>query len=1196
MSTLALPVLFCAAQVTVVAAVAAALATLARPVGPAASATACFSALMVTVALAATLLCPWPNWLPLEAVRPTSLVSPGVEQRVQTGPGPAVAAAEPASAAGAGSQLVSDERFWVAFVEALMQPRFKQPDEAATGFGQWASTCLGCAAFVLVALSLVGVGRLIAGLLTMRLYLRSSRPLSERRVTELAAELASRLGCTCRFELRQSGAASVPATFRWRRPVILLPAGWQTWPEDELRAVLAHELAHICRNDFPALLAAQFALALHFYHPLVHWLANRFRLAQEWMADALAAGVVGGRQPYLSALAALALRQSSRSVSWSARAFLPTRGTMLRRIEMLKDSSSSAVSMRLCWRLAIAGIVVATGFGAAGLRTPRSSPTPLVAAEQAAAEGSQPQGKRRAFSLAYVPRDAFLVAAARPAELINAPGGKQMANLFAELLKLLKGADLADPGLELARTNSITCVFLVAEVRRPEIVAPGAQATRPGTARPPRAPQPAAVIIRSQTEVDAKKVSAALVVNPTKAAHEGKLFYRNRTGDQACCYFPDCRTVVFAFSEAFMRRLIMAGRQGASGAKWADAWGVMAEDDAALLINLTVLRGLMELEMAHGPQQAKTLVAPFRPLWEEADAAAIGLSIRGKKLSLRGMAFCRDEGGARRFQDALVGAMSLARNAISKARQSAAASAEPEGQAARQAMDLAEAFLEHIKIRQTGKRVQLAATLPAADKEQAVSVLASAMQAARRMQATNRLKEIGLAMHLYHADQGHFPAAAIYDERGRPLLSWRVALLPYLGYQRLYQQFHLNEPWDSAHNRKLIARMPAVYRHPSDAPNSPYAAWYVFTGPETVFCDKHGTSMREIIDGLTNTILAVEAKRAVPWTKPEDIPYDAEKPLPALGGFYEGGFHALFCDGAVRFLSAADESRLRAMISKAGREIISTSRGQAGPAPAAVRPPPVAARAARGLAAPDQVVATVRRKAVAERAGGEPPWVSDRRRQAYFSDLFVIESGKMKLPPAEFERRLGQYLAAAERAGRLDDARRSLQALLDLMQNPRGFFRGFPESWYKRYGKRMRPYIAAIQKHLKRSLKARTPSAARSIQGTWKFVAAYDGGRPAPPAQIRNATVVISADQIAVRMSGKTAAQFNYRLDPLKGWIDLMTEGRSALGLYELKGNRLKICYSERSGGHRPDRFVSEPDSDNDVLWVLERIRADQRR
>src|SRR3712207_2423045 len=75
-------------------------------------------------------------------------------------------------------------------------------------------------------------------------------------------------------------------------------------------------------------------------------------------------------------------------------------------------------------------------------------------------------------------------------------------------------------------------------------------------------------------------------------------------------------------------------------------------------------------------------------------------------------------------------------------------------------------------------------------------------------------------MHNYHDAHGHLPAVANFDPRGRPLLSWRVHLLPFLNEEKLYKEFHLDEPWDSEHNKKLIPRMPRVYQGPNRGLNA----------------------------------------------------------------------------------------------------------------------------------------------------------------------------------------------------------------------------------------------------------------------------------------------------------------------------------------------------------------------------------------
>lgn len=204
--------------------------------------------------------------------------------------------------------------------------------------------------------------------------------------------------------------------------------------------------------------------------------------------------------------------------------------------------------------------------------------------------------------------------------------------------------------------------------------------------------------------------------------------------------------------------------------------------------------------------------------------------------------------------------------------------------------------------------------------------VAQARAAAQRAQSMNNLKQIALAMHNYHDTHKHFPAAVNCDADGKPLLSWRVHILPFLECEPLYEQFHLDEPWDSEHNRKLIDQMPAVYRCPaSKLREKGRASYVVAVGEGTVFPGREGVPIKEIKDGTSNTILAVEVddEHAVIWTKPDDLPFDPKNPGKGLGGLFEGGFSAAFCDGSVRFLSKEmDPKVLRALLTRAGGEVV----------------------------------------------------------------------------------------------------------------------------------------------------------------------------------------------------------------------------------------------------------------------------------
>ncbi len=187
--------------------------------------------------------------------------------------------------------------------------------------------------------------------------------------------------------------------------------------------------------------------------------------------------------------------------------------------------------------------------------------------------------------------------------------------------------------------------------------------------------------------------------------------------------------------------------------------------------------------------------------------------------------------------------------------------------------------------------------------------------------AVEHFKQIAVAIHDYYDANHHFPPAALYGPDGKTRYSWRVALLPFLGQKLLYDFYHFDEAWDSPNNRKVLEKMPDVFRRLEEPVESNNACCFALVGPDTVFDGKEGTKMESITDGTSCTILLVEAKRNIPWTKPEDIPCDPHKPLPALGGYFEGGFHVVMADMTVRFIpSTVSEKVLRALITKAGGE------------------------------------------------------------------------------------------------------------------------------------------------------------------------------------------------------------------------------------------------------------------------------------
>jgi hypothetical protein len=156
-------------------------------------------------------------------------------------------------------------------------------------------------------------------------------------------------------------------------------------------------------------------------------------------------------------------------------------------------------------------------------------------------------------------------------------------------------------------------------------------------------------------------------------------------------------------------------------------------------------------------------------------------------------------------------------------------------------------------------------------------------------------------------------------------------ILPYIEEDKLYKQFRLNEPWNSPHNIALVERMPATYAPPGRKkslipPN--HTICHVFIGKGAAFDGQDGLKLDcDFPDGTSNTLLFVEAGNPVPWTKPEEIPFDPAGPIPELRGFFKDGFRACCADGSRTFVRFdSPEAALRAAITRNGGDEFSLNR------------------------------------------------------------------------------------------------------------------------------------------------------------------------------------------------------------------------------------------------------------------------------
>jgi hypothetical protein len=203
------------------------------------------------------------------------------------------------------------------------------------------------------------------------------------------------------------------------------------------------------------------------------------------------------------------------------------------------------------------------------------------------------------------------------------------------------------------------------------------------------------------------------------------------------------------------------------------------------------------------------------------------------------------------------------------------------------------------------------------------------LDAQDRKVSNNNLRQVGLGIHNYHDVNGALPSNS-YGPDGKPLLSWRVHILPYVEQDALYRQFKLDEPWDGPNNRRLVSQMPRLYATPDTRARAGESKTFYrgFSHPGAVFAKParpgDRLSFARISDGLSNTVFVVEAGEAVEWTRPDDLDFSPSRPLPPLGAGRSGDkVLVLMGDGSTRYFSKTmPESMWRALITYNGNEVV----------------------------------------------------------------------------------------------------------------------------------------------------------------------------------------------------------------------------------------------------------------------------------
>jgi len=198
---------------------------------------------------------------------------------------------------------------------------------------------------------------------------------------------------------------------------------------------------------------------------------------------------------------------------------------------------------------------------------------------------------------------------------------------------------------------------------------------------------------------------------------------------------------------------------------------------------------------------------------------------------------------------------------------------------------------------------------------------------ARRVHCKNNLRQIRLALDLYHDEYNSLPPAYTTDANGQKLHSWRTLVLPFMEHEALYKQIDLSKPWNDPVNSALSSKMPEVYRCPSGNLRNGDTTYLGAVGEDFCFHPTTPRSLKDFSDGLSKTLMVLEVspQNAVPWMSPQDADLESimrltsNEPLP-----HREGFQGVMGDGLIRYFPADLPSETRkALLTISGNESIS---------------------------------------------------------------------------------------------------------------------------------------------------------------------------------------------------------------------------------------------------------------------------------
>lgn len=509
---------------------------------------------------------------------------------------------------------------------------------------------------------------------------------------------------------------------------------------------------------------------------------------------------------------------------------------------------------------------------------------------------------------AYIPATAVGALVVHPQPFFTGAGSEWLP------LEVITAAGLENAGLDPVKIKEAIAVFTAKTRPRPEF----------------------GIILRFTEPYSKPALLAKLPHGTTEAEVAGKTFQRAGHDFEPSFYLPDAQTVLIA-PEPMLRQMLAAKAVDSPLTKLLAVTDFSATATAVLSVD--AVHDVLKEALAEAPlPQLPPALQGFPKLPDQLSAVLFRLDLKGNNITMDLTLRAHDAATAEDVERTVQQGFDMAKQMM----QMKMSGNMPHGDdpvqiaMAHYMSRITNASFDKLKPTRHGTDVSIrnesdgTVVIAAAAVAFLLPAVSSARGAARRVQSANNLRQIGLALIEHATTYNAFPAHAIFDKQGHPLLSWRVQILPYLDQTALYERFHLDEPWDSEHNKPLIALMPAVYMNPAREKRDGTTTYLAPVGKGLAFEGNKKLRFEDFTDGMSNTILIVEAneEKAVPWTKPADLEVDLNRPLQGLGAAQEGRmFDVLFADGSVHALShSIDPKTLKALFTRNGREPIDFSK------------------------------------------------------------------------------------------------------------------------------------------------------------------------------------------------------------------------------------------------------------------------------